>query len=441
MPFQDKEWQELQRDCDIFPAYSDYLYGPDERLVVTQEPGLHPQIYPSSTHTPIRYTNSMPSRSWTYKRPGTSQGSMVAAWTRQSLKTSGQGAFSGDRSTRSRPSLDVRSQMGSPIDTLESLQGVPEVFQKDKNRRQSPSASRNVAHSLHRASPSFLQQPVRLTRGQAPAKQGPACAATELPLHYPSSTTDNDEHISHAPLRQLGVSLSSATTILPHPDYLSQQLQNATGYPNSLPRDPLSGPFVAANAKSFVDYHRTSSPEPRCPALIATKDVEYQVPILKPDDMITNSLYMGITLDRRLELHRELVRRWSAVHDASDASTRAVAMTGVENISAYVCAIVNSAEEIESGKRKARDAVLQHVVLDQGSQEQQARETQEQPGLHGQVQQLPPVFSPPPQAPYQISKPSHQQPPVRMYQPYTPAHNTNQEQMSPNQQQVCRHDI
>jgi len=134
MPFQDKEWQELQRDCDVFPAYSDYLYGPDERLVVTQEPGLHPQIYPSSTHTPIRYTNSMPSRSWAYKRPGISQGSMVAAWRRQSLKTPGQGAFSGGRSTRSTPSLDVRSQTGSPIGMLEPLQEVQKEFQKDKNR-------------------------------------------------------------------------------------------------------------------------------------------------------------------------------------------------------------------------------------------------------------------------------------------------------------------
>ena len=285
---------------------------------------------------------------------------------------------------------------------------------------------------------------MRLTREQALTKQGLACAAIEPPFQYHSSTTDTEEYIPPAPLRQLGVSLSSATTILPHPDYESQQLQHEAGYPNGLRQNPLSGPFVAANSKSFVDYHTTSSPEPRCPAPIATKDVEYQFPILKPDDMITNPLYMGITLDRRLELHRALVCRWSAVHDASDASTRAVAMTGVENISAYVRAMVNSAEEIESGKRKAQDAVLQRSVLGQGTREQQVRGKQEELGLHEdreQVQQLPLVFSPPPQAPHQISKPSLQPPPTRTYQPHTSAYTTNQEQISLNQQQVRIHDL
>ena len=260
MPFHDSGWQELQRDYDLFPAYSDYLYGPDERLVVTQEPGLHPQIYPSSTHTPIRYTNSMPSRSWAYKKPGNSQGSMVAASRCRSLNTSGERAFSGECSTRSTPSLDVRSRTGSSIGTLVPLQGVQKMFQEDKNMCQPSSASQNVARSLLEASPSLLQQPVRLTRGQDPTKQEPAYATIEPPFHYPSSTTNTDEHILSAPLLQLGVSSSSATTILPPPNCLSRQLQHASGFPNSLPQDPLSGPFVAADARSFVDYHTISSP-------------------------------------------------------------------------------------------------------------------------------------------------------------------------------------
>ncbi|KZM18874.1 uncharacterized protein EKO05_0010404 [Ascochyta rabiei] len=45
MPFRDQDWEDFQRDCDFFPAYTDYVYGLDTRPGVTDEPGLHPQIY------------------------------------------------------------------------------------------------------------------------------------------------------------------------------------------------------------------------------------------------------------------------------------------------------------------------------------------------------------------------------------------------------------
>ncbi|EUC44826.1 hypothetical protein COCMIDRAFT_97129 [Bipolaris oryzae ATCC 44560] len=63
MPFHDENWEEWQRDCDTFPAYSDYLLGPDLRLVVTQEPGLHPVLYPAPMPQPIQYTRNVQSRS------------------------------------------------------------------------------------------------------------------------------------------------------------------------------------------------------------------------------------------------------------------------------------------------------------------------------------------------------------------------------------------
>ncbi|KAJ4326252.1 hypothetical protein N0V94_000199 [Neodidymelliopsis sp. IMI 364377] len=45
MPFRDKDWEDFQRDCDFFPAYTDYIFGVDTRLEVADQPGLHPQIY------------------------------------------------------------------------------------------------------------------------------------------------------------------------------------------------------------------------------------------------------------------------------------------------------------------------------------------------------------------------------------------------------------
>ncbi|KAF3007627.1 hypothetical protein E8E13_008330 [Curvularia kusanoi] len=45
MPFRDREWEDFQRDCSLFPAYTDYVFGVDTRPEVEDEPGLHPQIF------------------------------------------------------------------------------------------------------------------------------------------------------------------------------------------------------------------------------------------------------------------------------------------------------------------------------------------------------------------------------------------------------------
>lgn len=45
MPFRDREWEDFQRDCDFFPAFSDYIFGVDDSPEVVDEPDWHPQIY------------------------------------------------------------------------------------------------------------------------------------------------------------------------------------------------------------------------------------------------------------------------------------------------------------------------------------------------------------------------------------------------------------
>ncbi|KAL7775207.1 hypothetical protein CFE70_006125 [Pyrenophora teres f. teres 0-1] len=145
MPFRDKEWEDFQRSCDFFPAYSDYLYGPDERLVVTQEPGLHPQMYPALTFAPTQYTNSMPSRSYNTSEHYHVQDS--AASRRQSLRrqTPGHETFSGASSARNSPGLDMRSEMGSPVGAFKRQQGAHKIPQKATKKRKLSSAPRNAA--------------------------------------------------------------------------------------------------------------------------------------------------------------------------------------------------------------------------------------------------------------------------------------------------------
>ncbi|KAF3041387.1 hypothetical protein E8E12_009274 [Didymella heteroderae] len=54
MPFRDREWEDFQRDCDLFPAYSDYIFGPDTRPQVEDESNLHPQIFDSQLLPQLR---------------------------------------------------------------------------------------------------------------------------------------------------------------------------------------------------------------------------------------------------------------------------------------------------------------------------------------------------------------------------------------------------
>lgn len=48
------------RDCTIFSAYTDYIYGPDTRTEVAHEPGLHPQ---TSSPAPLALADIIPPQS------------------------------------------------------------------------------------------------------------------------------------------------------------------------------------------------------------------------------------------------------------------------------------------------------------------------------------------------------------------------------------------
>ncbi|KAF2623809.1 hypothetical protein BU25DRAFT_461607 [Macroventuria anomochaeta] len=60
MPFRDRDWEDFQRDCDFFPAYTDYIFGMDARSEVADEPGLHPQIFEPPSLPPQRIYGLLP---------------------------------------------------------------------------------------------------------------------------------------------------------------------------------------------------------------------------------------------------------------------------------------------------------------------------------------------------------------------------------------------
>ncbi|KAF2846226.1 hypothetical protein T440DRAFT_542572 [Plenodomus tracheiphilus IPT5] len=63
MPFHDQESEDFDRDCATFPAYLDYLYGPDKR---NDYYGEEEGTIPFMPQQPILYTHSTPSQTQTY---------------------------------------------------------------------------------------------------------------------------------------------------------------------------------------------------------------------------------------------------------------------------------------------------------------------------------------------------------------------------------------
>jgi hypothetical protein len=66
MTSHNKDWEDFQRDCDFFPAYTDYILGVDTRPQVALEPGLHPQIYPPLVPAGYEVSAAVPSRAQCY---------------------------------------------------------------------------------------------------------------------------------------------------------------------------------------------------------------------------------------------------------------------------------------------------------------------------------------------------------------------------------------
>ncbi|KAF1931334.1 uncharacterized protein M421DRAFT_2833 [Didymella exigua CBS 183.55] len=53
MPFRDRDWENYLRECECFPAYTDYIFGVDTRPEVDDEPGSDSQLLPQFLPQPL----------------------------------------------------------------------------------------------------------------------------------------------------------------------------------------------------------------------------------------------------------------------------------------------------------------------------------------------------------------------------------------------------
>jgi len=384
MPFRDQEWEELQRDCDIFPAYSDFLYGPDPRIITTQEPGLHPMIYPIDASAPIRYTNSMPSRTWSHKTTEDLEKSKNA--TAQTL-LAGQNEpgsdMSGANNGRSTHGSYVHSQTGSLLNPLLPPQSVCTISEEDMARRKTLNVSqrRRRSQTVVPFSPSQQQQPVGMTEHQIHTRNTPVIHSADVEPQQPSflrssSTTDIDETLAQMGSRQKSDAFSPfalQTTMLPPPANLSQrQPQHATGLSNNLP------PIPAPN----------DSPES-----------SQQISLLQPNDILRNSRYDCINPAKRLEIAKVLVDRWVVVRNsAADDALGVKAMSDIRNITRMVNnSVINVQAAMDLQQQRIQQlhmqAVPERAQTDHIQHVQQLQPPTQTPQRYAQPQPQPGIWS------------------------------------------------
>ncbi|KAH6870429.1 hypothetical protein BKA58DRAFT_315089 [Alternaria rosae] len=326
MPFHDQDWEDLQRDCDIFPAYTDFIYGPDERLVVTQEPGLHPAIYYMNLPPPVRYTNSMPSRSWSYKTAERLETLEPAAMRELQHENYGfaNADVTGTRSGSTTPGLDVRSQTGSPFYPLLPPQGVRTVHEKEIAQRSMSNASQRRLQpgSTVRFSPSQQQQqPVRLTRQQtqmrnAPVYQQPVGQQQKPSFLRSSSTTDIDENLAQINSRHQPTMLSpftSPTPTLPPPITLPQQQPYTHQVYAQPPLQPGITPVQSSPSSSDPYYNMPHTPQQQMSPLQPPAFQGYPVSYPQDSTPAPNPTPPQLSVQLRAEINRHLLQVWQCL--------------------------------------------------------------------------------------------------------------------------------
>ncbi|KAF1837649.1 hypothetical protein BDW02DRAFT_595319 [Decorospora gaudefroyi] len=417
MPFRDLEWEDLQRDCDFFPAYTDYLYGPDRRLHVVQEPGLHPLLYPhlAQISAPVPYTNSMPSRSWSYRTADKIQSNNTPV-EGESLSYEGMAGKvpNDDISGRSTPAFDMRSQMGGPMAELVAPQGVRTVTAEEMERRRMLTTSQQRPLHMPGTHPNPSQQPARMTRQQAQAMNTPTTFPPPIPQplrHYrlrSSSATDVDEHVAQMPdFRQTSMPSPSVSPVL-----IAHQ-------PASLPRQP---PQNLPNFSKSV-YQNTQS-VPSAPVLVAPQKLSQKLPVLRPSDIANNPRYACLDSHNRQIVFTILTQRWNIVNSQASQDVRQKAFDEIQHASAKVFEIIRRREAAakmrnlaqENHRQQPREAQMQQAYqLPQAPQMQQRYAQPQHLPDSSSTQALHQVVQ---QSPYQAAPQSTRQ--LGYMPPYTP---------------------
>jgi hypothetical protein len=389
MPFRDQEWEELQRGCDIFPAYSDYVLGPDSRLLVTQEPGLHPLIYRMLTPEQIQCTRNVQSQSHSRQKSNRSEPSNSAITRHHagSYEEAPSGNLGYDNNSgKSALGGDRIPQIKASNDPSHSPRGLRSVLEKYNESRQKIHQQRD-----HKQLPSTLQRNVNPT----PVKVKKQQSWTGNWMEYSDTVIrQSPQHLPLAPMSPI----STQSVSLPSPR-LSSLLELT---------------------KIFVQQF---SATPKHRGTLHFPDRDPQFIMLHPDDMVHNPRFLCIGHEKCEQIRRCLSELWQIANNAMDTSERNEALA---NIGSFSMTIVDQIKRIEiSTMQNSHFQEMTDIQASQGQQRQalSQQEADQVPYLQERLQNMQVYHQPqlisaavsaeqPLSYPSQLESPSAQQAPV-----------------------------
>lgn len=322
----------MQRDCSFFPAYTDYLFGLDVRPQVAEEPGLHPLLY-IPQFEPIRYTNSMPSRSVLYNGAPDVPYHMVA----NSARTTGvepaitSGPDSGRFAVNSRSppivhhtSISTGPEVVAPVPQNAS-RASPTMLSTEQVSSSAEMTRRRLLEASQRqrspATPATLssQRFVRNLRQQGESNGSPEQRGYPgRQAHYPylaySSSSANDDGETGGTSTIITPMLSPSGSSVPPMDHAAQPQQPQQQHPgrptNSTPS--WQNPFVSSSG----------------------------VNILRPGDLFADPRYLAAFRENLHGMDATIAQNWGILEHHPDEMARKQALTRLQAASVRVDVLI-----------------------------------------------------------------------------------------------------
>lgn len=380
MPFRDREWEDFQRDCDFFPAYTDYIFGVDTRPEVDDEPGLHPQILDTQLQmqhlpqVPPQRLYGLPPPVLYHAAYDPSRGGGPALTSFSSIYGAPANSWLALQRTSSKPMLRQESSLESmqptPTPMPRQLPAFTPQCQLHRHGMPEPPMLRQES-SLNSMQPTLIPAPSQFLfpNQRYPQNLQPHTYATPgLPVLRQESSLESMQPTPTPAPRQLP---ASAPQFQPHPHTMPRppMLRQDSSMAASLPPTPYPAPHNSPvsgsqpHALTMPDPSRTAMPrqdspmgasQPQTQPSSRTQPIAGLVDLLRPDDIIKNPLFLVLPQDRCMEINKLITQAWSIVNSDTTPQQKAPAMDYIRKMSLGV------AEKID--QYKAATAELESIL-------------------------------------------------------------------------------
>lgn len=319
MPFRDREWEDFLRDCDFFPAYTDYIFGVDMRPQVDDEPGLHPQMFD---------TRSL---------------------------------------SQSLPQPLLQQPLSQPLQQQPLSQLAPQRLFVLPPPVQYPAAydpTRSESHALTSSSSTYGSPTYGALTYSVPNHSMPALQRTSM-LRQESSLESMQPTPTPAP-RQLPTSAPLShpyTQAIPGPSMLRQDSSMGASLqptPSPAPYHLLT-PGLQPNILSMPGPSRapmmrqdfaTGASQPQTAPLPRAQPATSTVELLRPGDIVNDPKYSVFPRDRRIQIDNALSEACIVFCESEDPQERANATALIKSLSIGAARKLDEIHKAAAAKRR-----------------------------------------------------------------------------------------